>query len=500
MEKEKMSKAYITGRNVLLEIFPIVEPYCYTAISYDPLIRQAKYEIIEPLLVEEEIKALYRIKQHLEDTISYTLSELGSIEDAANFLRETMEEADKLYKLELTPHSKEKIMYYLSRDHLNFGKMDAMMKDPLIEDISCNGPQIPVYIWHRTYESIPSNLQFETDQELDSYIIRLAYKAKRMISVANPLLDASLPDGSRVQLTYSKYVTKKGSTYTIRKFKADPLTVVDLINYGTISPEIAALLWFVVENKCSIFVCGGVASGKTTMLNCLSSFIAPDSKIVTIEDTPEVQLYHKNWIRAVTRPSTGSSEEISLFDLLKASMRQRPDYILVGEIRGEEAYTLFQAMSTGHLGLATLHAESVDAALRRLETAPMNIPRMMVAGLNMVIIMARREIDGNPVRKIITCSEVKGLRPNGDIDVSALFEWNASNNIWQLLTESHYLQKAANMRGITVEEAKNDIRMRAEILNYLAEEGKRSFPEVTEVIRNYVKAPETAHESLVATS
>ncbi|UCH38292.1 MAG: type II/IV secretion system ATPase subunit [Candidatus Bathyarchaeota archaeon] len=495
-----MSKAYVTGRNILLEIFPITEPYCYTAISYDPIIRQARYEIIEPLLVEEEIEALSKIKQHLEATISYTLSELGTIDDAAVFLRETMEEADGLYKLQLSQHSKDKLMYYLSRDHLSFGKMDAMMKDPLIEDISCNGPEIPVYIWHRTYESIPSNLQFESDQELDSYIIRLAYKAKRMISVANPLLDASLPDGSRVQLTYSKYVTKKGSTYTIRKFKADPLTIVDLINYGTISPEMAALLWFVVENKCSIFVCGGVASGKTTMLNCLSSFIAPDSKIVTIEDTPEVQLYHKNWIRAVTRPSTGSSEEISLFDLLKASMRQRPDYILVGEIRGEEAYTLFQAMSTGHLGLATLHAESVDAALRRLETAPMNIPRMMVAGLNMVLIMARREIDGNPVRKVIACSEVKGMKPNGDIDVSTLFEWNAMGNIWQLFTESYYLQKAAKMRGITVEEAKNDIRMRAEILNYLAEEGMRSFPEVTEVIRNYVKAPETAHESLTTTS
>ncbi|MCW4040136.1 MAG: type II/IV secretion system ATPase subunit, partial [Candidatus Bathyarchaeota archaeon] len=316
------------------------------------------------------------------------------------------------------------------------------------------------------------------------------------ISVANPLLDATLPDGSRIQLTYSKYVTKQGSTYTIRKFKADPLTIVDLIKNETISPEIAALLWFVVENKSSIFVCGGVASGKTTMLNCLSTFISPDSKIVTIEDTPEVQLYHKNWIRAVTRPSTGSSEEITLFDLLKASMRQRPDYILVGEIRGEEAYTLFQAMSTGHLGLATLHAENVDSALRRLETEPMNIPRMMVAGLNMVMIMARREIDGQPVRKIIECAEVKGLKENGEIDVDPLFEWDAKDNVWRLLNESYYLEKAAKTRGISVVEAKNDIRMRAEILNYLAEEKKRSFSEVTQVIRSYVTSPETVHETL----
>jgi flagellar protein FlaI len=374
--------------------------------------------------------------------------------------------------------------------------MDVMMQDPLIEDISCNGPNVPLYIWHRTYESIPSNVEFSSDEELDTYIIRLAYKAKRMISVANPLLDATLPDGSRIQLTYSKYVTKQGSTYTIRKFKADPLTIVDLIKNETISPEMAALFWFVVENKSSIFVCGGVASGKTTMLNCLSSFISPDSKIVTIEDTPEVHLYHKNWIRAITRPSTGSSEEITLFDLLKASMRQRPDYILVGEIRGEEAYTLFQAMSTGHLGLATLHAENVASALRRLETQPMNIPRMMVAGLNMVMIMARRELDGQPVREIIECAEVKGLDENGEMVVDPLFEWDAATNSWMLLNESYYLEKAAKMRGISVAEAKNDIRMRAEILNYLAEQGKRSFKEVTQVIRNYVTAPENVHESI----
>lgn len=460
------------------------------------MIRQARYEAIEPKLFDEETAALDKIVTHLEDTINTTMSEIGSVDDAVNFLRSNMEEADKLYKIKLNDHTKEKILYYLIRDHLYFGKMDVMMRDSLIEDISCNGPGVPLYIWHRTYESIPTNIEFTDHEELDSYIIRLAYKAKRMISVANPLLDATLPDGSRIQLTYSKYVTKQGSTYTIRKFKADPLTIVDLIKNETISPEIAALLWFVVENKSSIFVCGGVASGKTTMLNCLSTFISPDSKIVTIEDTPEVQLYHKNWIRAVTRPSTGSSEEITLFDLLKASMRQRPDYILVGEIRGEEAYTLFQAMSTGHLGLATLHAENVDSALRRLETEPMNIPRMMVAGLNMVMIMARREIDGQPVRKIIECAEVKGLKENGEIDVDPLFEWDAKDNVWRLLNESYYLEKAAKTRGISVVEAKNDIRMRAEILNYLAEEKKRSFSEVTQVIRNYVTSPETVHESL----
>ena len=481
-----------------MDILPVKENYSYAIVSYDPVARQARYEVIEPLLEKEETDALLKIKKHLEDTISTIMSDFGSIEEAGVFLQENMEETNKLYKLKLSEYSKDKIMYFLIRDHLHYGKMDVMMQDPHIEDISCNGPDVPLYIWHRTYESIPSNVEFLSDEELDSYIIRLAYKAKRMISVANPLLDASLPDGSRIQLTYSKYVTKGGSTYTIRKFKADPLTIVDLIINGTISPELAALLWYLVEQKSSVFVCGGVASGKTTMLNCLSSFIAPDSKIVTIEDTPEVQLYHKNWIRAVTRPSTGSSKEITLFDLLKASMRQRPDYILVGEIRGEEAYTLFQAMSTGHLGLATLHAENVASALRRLESEPMNIPKMMISGLNIVLVMARRELDEQPIRKVIECAEVNGLDSEGKIDVELLFEWDPIEDNWPLLKESHYLQKAAKMRGIGVEEAKHDIKMRAQILSYMAENNKRSFPEVTQMIRSYVQVPETIHESLTA--
>jgi flagellar protein FlaI len=405
---------------------------------------------------------------------------------------------DEMKLTDLTERSREKIIYYLARDYLDYGLMDVMMRDPMIEDVSCNGPKAPMYIWHRTYESIPSNLEFPSDEVLDTYIIRLAYKARRMISVANPLLDASLPDGSRIQLTYGKYVTKQGSTFTIRKFKAEALTMVDLIINKTISPEIAALLWYIVENRHSVFVCGAIASGKTTMLNCLSQFIEPDAKVVTIEDTPEVQLYHKNWIRAVARPRTGSSEEISLFDLLRAALRQRPDYIIVGEVRGEEAYTLFQAMSTGHLGLATLHAESPAAAIRRLETEPMNIPRMMVAGLNMVIMMARREKDGEPMRRVTTCAEVKGLNQNGEVDWDTLINWDPKEDIWHLLGESYYLKKAATeRRGISVEEAKNDIRMRAEILDFLAKSGRRSFAEVTQVIRDYVRTPSSVHEALL---
>jgi flagellar protein FlaI len=490
-------RAYIPDRNPLKNIYPIIDGKVYAVISTNHITRQTKYEAIEPTLNDEDKKALKLVRDHFTATIDTTLTELGGLDAALESLRKGLDEAVSLHKLNLEDFRKEKLMYYLARDYLDYDKIDIMMKDPYIEDISCNGPKVPLYIWHRVYESIPTNIIFNEENELDAYIIRLAYKSKRMISVANPILDAALPDGSRAQMTYSKYATKQGSTFTIRKFKADPLTIVDLIKNHTLSAKMAGLFWYLVENKISIFCCGGVASGKTTMLNGLSAFIAPDAKIVTIEDTPEVQLYHENWIRAVTRPSTGSSAGITLFDLLKAAMRQRPDYILVGEIRGEEAYTLFQAMSTGHLGLATLHAESTQSALRRLETEPMNIPRMMISGLNMIVIMARRDVNGRPGRRIITAAEVQGLSDQNEIMVQNLFDWDPKTDTWNMPNTSFYLKKAAIMKGITIEQAQSDIDARSEMLTYMVNKNKRGFKEVTQVIREYMSTPESAKEALL---
>ena len=490
-------RAFIPDRTPLKNIYTIVDGKAFAVISTNHTTRQTRYEAIEPTLNDDDKAALKLVRDHFTATIDTTLTEVGGLDAALTSLKKGLEEAVSLHKLNLEEFRKEKLMYYLARDYLDYDKIDIMMKDPYIEDISCNGPKVPLYIWHRVYESIPTNIVFNDDSELDTYIIRLAYKSKRMISVANPILDAALPDGSRAQMTYSKYATKQGSTFTIRKFKADPLTIVDLIKNHTISAKMAGLFWYLVENKISIFCCGGVASGKTTMLNGLSTFIAPDAKIITIEDTPEVQLYHENWIRAVTRPSTGSSVGITLFDLLKAAMRQRPDYILVGEIRGEEAYTLFQAMSTGHLGLATLHAESTQSALRRLETEPMNIPRMMIAGLNMIVIMARRDVNGRPGRRILTAAEVQGLSDKNEIIVQNLFEWDPKTDTWNMPNQSYYLKKAAVMKGITIEQAQSDIDARAEMLTYLVNHNKRGFKEVTQVIRDYMSTPESAREALM---
>ena len=287
-----------------------------------------------------------------------------------------------------------------------------MMRDPLIEDISCDGPRVPVFVWHREYESIPTNVVFETPEELDAFVVRLAYRAGKHVSVAQPIIDGALPDGSRVQITYGREVSLKGSSFTIRKFRVDPLTIIDLIKFNTLSAEMAAYYWFAIEHRASILIAGGVAAGKTTLLNALAIFIPPEFKIVSIEETPEINLPHKNWLQMVTRPSFGSRETgVTLFDLLKAAVRQRPDYIIVGEIRGGEAYTLFQAIATGHGGITSIHAENLQAAIKRLTSPPMNIPEDYIPLVDVAILIRRQRLEAlggasKIVRRVITVDEI----------------------------------------------------------------------------------------------
>jgi flagellar protein FlaI len=314
------------------------------------------------------------------------------------------------------------------------------------------------------------------------------------VSIAQPLLDASLPNGSRINLTFGSEVTRRGSTFTIRKFKLDPFTVSDLITFGTLSKEMAAYLWYAVENRISILVAGGIAAGKTTLLNCLSMFIKPDLKVVSIEDTPELNLPHENWIPAATRNVFGAgsdSVEITLFDLLKASLRQRPDYIIVGEIRGAEAYTLFQAVSTGHLGMSTIHAESVESAVYRLESSPMNIPRTLIAGIDIILVQKRVETNGKPSRKTIAASEIVGLDPrSGEILTNEVYRWNPADDSFDFTGRSYIIENIAERKGISAEEAEAEIHRRAQVIDWMFKNDIRNYKDVSDVIRSYAENPE----------
>lgn len=483
------------------EVYPLLEPYSYAAITKDPDTQLLQYVVIEPTLLEHDKAQLKHLRELLIEELDVDLKAIETREGAEKFLKDKVNEIVKKYRIKIEKESLEKLSYFITRDFLHLGKIDPFMRDHLIEDISCDGVGVPIYIWHREYESIPTNIVFNDTEELDSVIIRLANKSGRHISIAQPVLDAGLPDGSRVQLTFGREITRKGSTFTIRKFRADPLTIPDLITFHTMTPEMAAYFWYAIENRHSVMVAGGIASGKTTLLNCLSMFIRPEMKIVSIEDTPELNIPHENWIQSVSRigfgptAGEGGAGEVSLFDLLRAAMRQRPDYIIVGEVRGAEAYTLFQAMATGHLGMCTIHAESVPAIIHRLESEPMNVARTLLTAMDMITIQARTRVGDLPARRTIQTSEMLGLDPHSkEILTNDVFRWDAKTDKFNFSGKSYLIEKIARSLGIEFSEAQNELMRRKTVLEWMAKQGIRRYKEVAGVIREYYATPDKVFE------
>lgn len=472
------------------EVYPVVEPYVYAAIVKEPATHKTLYEIIEPTLSTEEEKQLREIRNLLMEEVEVSLDEIETKTKAQNYLKEKTRNIIKKYSLKVQAEAIEKLTYYVVRDFVGYGKIDPLMKDHLIEDISADGVGIPIYVWHRLYESLPTNVSFKDEAELDSFVIRMAYLAGKNISIASPILDASLPDGSRIQLTYGNEITRKGSTFTIRRFRLDPLTISDLISLNTVSSEMAAYLWYIIENRASVMVAGGVASGKTTMLNCLSMFIKPEMKIVSVEDTQELNLPHENWIPSVVRVGFGRedkrSRNITLFDLLKSAVRQRPDYIIVGEVRGEEAYTLFQAMATGHLGMSTIHAESVEAVISRLESEPMNIPKSLIAMTDVIMVMSRTEIEGKPARRASITAEITDFDTNNkNIKTLELFKWNSRGDTFAFSGHSALLRELLKKLSVEEETIKNELNARKLTLEWMVSKGIHHHADVANVIREY---------------
>ncbi|MEJ2241631.1 MAG: type II/IV secretion system ATPase subunit, partial [Candidatus Bathyarchaeota archaeon] len=477
--------------------YPLGDPHAYAAIVEDK--NELKYSLLEPTLTEEDQKRINEIKNILWDELHANSKEFTK-KEAKDFLNSKIEEKAQKYKINIDLNTIDKYQYYIARDFLNFGKIDGLMQDENIEDISCDGTGIPVFVWHKDYESIPSNIVFETEEELENFVFKLAYKCGRHISIAQPLLDGTLPDGSRAQVTYGTEVTPKGSTFTIRKFKKSPLTIVDLIMYKALSAEMAAYFWFLVENRHSVMIGGDIGGGKTSMLNAISLFIRPTLKIVSIEDTQEIRLPHQNWEMMVTRQGLGTSAgavgegglgAISMFDLLRASLRQRPDFIIVGEIRGEEAYALFQAMATGHLGLTTIHAEHTKGVLHRLTTRPMNIPHTQVENLNAISIVRRLVVNNVSMRRTINVSEMIGWdRKKNDFKLKEIFRWDAEKDVYNKVGKSPLLEQIAKQMGFAKTDIEQELEKRKTILEYMAMKNIRSYEAVSNLVLEYFAEPE----------
>jgi flagellar protein FlaI len=479
------------------EFYPVNEPFGYVGISIERETGKLSYLTIEPTMTDQEKQTLTRLKTLLKEEANVSLSVLKNETLIDSYLTNQISRTIKAYKLSVSDDSLGKFVYYTKRDFLGYGILDILMRDLNIEDISCNGTGIPIYVWHRYYESLPTNVIYPSKEELDTFITRLAYKAGHQISVSRPILEGALPEGFRVHLTLEE-VSKRGDTFTIRKIKAIPFTIIDLINFGTLSPRMAAYFWILVENLRSIIIAGVTASGKTALLNALAMFIRPEMKVVTIEEVRELYL-HENWIPMVTRPSFQPGvEEVTLFDLLKSSLRQRPDYIIVGEIRGEEAYTLFQSISVGHGGLCTIHAENADTVEKRLRTKPMDIPAMLIPMMNAIACIGRTKIGDTVVRRVLDVSEITGVNHKTErAEFLDLYKWNYETDSFvfhpKSASESYVLGRIAELRFVSVDTLLGEMDRRECILNWMSRKNIKKYDEVASVVRKYYLNPDEVY-------
>ena len=449
-----------------LERYWVVKPYSYVKIER---VRNEgfMYIVVEPLISQKEKTILMETYAHLRDIIIYDNTEKGRDNHidpvaVARIIRQ--------FDPDITEDRVAILNYYIKRDLSGYGPLEVLMRDPALEDLSCNGHNLPVFIFHRTYGSLPTSITF-TESELNQFVLKLAQKANKQMSLSNPMVDATLPNGSRIQITYSEVVSTKGSSFTIRKFRTEPMTPLDLIRFGTYDPQTLAFLWLAIEHRKSLLVVGGTASGKTSTMNAVSLFIPQNAKVVSLEDTQEIQLPHKNWLPTQTRELNveGIKGDIDLFSLLKACMRQRPEYIIVGEVRGREAQTLFQAMNSGHSTLSTIHAGSVYEAINRLTHDPINVPPVMFQALDLVVVQSIYTTGKTRIRRCLSIHEIV-VEKNGEINPIPLFEWDIQHDTFRrLFQRSKVLNEIAFHCGWDESELEHQLKKREEFFTWALE-------------------------------
>ncbi len=477
--------------------------FAWAHIHWDEKLNYLVYDVIEPPVTEQDKKQIKLIKKTIEEEINVDFKSFSK-GSSTKYIQKMMEEVMKRMNIGIAGDKLDIYKYYVIRDFVGLGILQPILNDPQIEDISCDGVNIPVYIYHRDSRlgSLRSNVVFRTHEELDTIVMRISQKCGRAISMAEPLLQGSLPDGSRVQATLATDIASKGSNITIRRFLKEPLTPTHMMNYGTMDSRILAYLWLAIESGKSILIVGATASGKTSDLNALSLFIDPASKIVSIEDTPELKLPHTHWIPEVARAGYGETTssgqkrgEVSMFDLLKGSLRQRPDFIIVGEIRGTEASVFFQQVSTGHPGISTFHADSLEKVIDRLTTRPINLSKSLLETLDIVIFAKRLKVKKGYARKITHVYEIAGYDSNNDsLLTNNVFEWDAFKETFATRADSYIVGKIANEMGITKKEVQENIKDKMKVLEWMSKRYITNYQRVSEVIKAYYNEPATLME------
>ena len=489
-EIEKVHTRKVKPEYKVIDEYEVNPPNSVVKIVSSPELGEGLYYFVEEVeLTQEQYDTYQKIVRILSKEFTSPTEEHI---DPTEYVYEQAEViAEKYHKSlgKFTIEQWDSIFYYVVRDLTGYGPMQVIMEDPMIEDISCNGLDMPVYIWHRKYESIPTNITFKSTQTLNDFIVKLAHKSGKHISSAQPVLDAMLPEKHRLAATFMNEVSVKGSTFCIRKFRAEPLSILDLINFGTISARIAAYFWLILEHKKSFMIVGGTGSGKTTMLNALLSLLSQNDKIVTAEEVPELSPPVSNWTQLNSRESFTTTEgqgDITLFDLIKVSLRYRPDYVIVGEVRGEEAYVLFQALATGHGGLCTMHADSIDRVVKRLTSPPMNVSEVYIPLMNIALYIQRVELPNKKEglsfgRRVRSVSEI--LEYENYLEVS---RWDPRTDTFTtMFKDSYILQQVSVSSGKTMEELMVELDRREKYIQNMIDSGIDNQRDVAEKILSY---------------
>ena len=482
-EQGRRNVIYPVGGGIYIHLFP----------DFDET--RDWYVAIEPVMSLDISAIMAEMERRLIDFVE-RLAQAESDDERREALLEAVEEICQIdnsaegegrlkgRKLRVTEEEFRALQYMLVREKVGLGPLEPLIRDPNIEDISCAGAG-PIFVEHKMFRALKTSINFQETEDLDDFVVRLAERIKKPVTFRRPVVDATLPDGSRINVVFGSDVSKRGSNFTIRKFAETPLSILELIGFGSCTYHIAAYLSMIIDGGMSIFVSGETASGKTTLLNGLTVFIPPSAKIVSIEDTPELQVPHPNWVREVVRGAGQGTDSpgVGMFDLLKAALRQRPNEIMVGEIRGEEGAVAFQAMQTGHPVMSTFHAATVEKLIQRLTGEPINIPKAYVDNLNVAVIQSAVHLpDGRIARRVMSVNEIVGYDPPSDtFSFIEVFRWDAAKDIFEFIgnRNSYLLEtRLAPIRGYPENERRkiyDDLEKRVRVLRMLHEQGITNF-------------------------
>ena len=474
----------------VVERYPVNSPFAYAVIAQSPL--QARRYFLDEVPLTRTEAAIY---SYLLDALE---AELTVPREQVNPRQYFADQARKIllkYSIRVPAASWSKIIYFAERDLVGFGVLDGMMRDPNIEDVSIDSLGKPLFIYHKGHDSLETNVTITDEEQLDNIVTRLSHMAGKHVSTAYPIVQGTLPGRHRLVATFRREVSPQGSSATIRKFREDPMTIVDMLNVNLLDHHMAAYAWYMMQNRATAIVVGATGAGKTTLLNAVLTLTRLTTKLVTIEEVQEMNIPHLNWTSLVSRESYATTEEksgeVGLFDLVKAAMRMRPDILVVGEVRGEEAYVLFQAISTGHGGLCTLHADDAASALQRLVSEPMNVPRAFIPFLDLTFVVRRISVPApgggfKAVRRIVSIDEIVT-----DQELNKVFRWDPRTDTFKAsYDKSPKLEKISKDTGRPMEDVLREIDRRALILRWVQQKGIRNFKELSPILELYISRPQ----------